>query len=106
VKVQLNSITNIDDALVTMYFSRGTWNWDLDREVRETVERCTDRHGRYHSSVAADVREKYIKTMATWLKYAPKHSTMASFIGLSFTVEGLHRAGQDDWDAHAKRKRP
>lgn len=102
-KVQLNSITNIDDALVTMYFSRGTWNWDLDREVRETVESCTDRHGVYHSSVAADVREKYIKTMATWLKYAPKHSTMASFIGLSFTVEGLHRAGQDDWDAHAKR---
>lgn len=101
-RVQLNSITNIDDALLTMYFSRGTWTWEIDREVRKMVESCTDRRGNYIGGLAENI-EKYTKTMTTWLKYAPKHSTMASFIGLSFTVEGLHRAGQDDWDAHAKR---
>lgn len=101
-RVQLNSITNIDDALLTMYFSRGTWTWEIDREVRKMVDSCTDRRGNYIGGLAENI-EKYTKTMTTWLKYAPKHSTMASFIGLSFTVEGLHRAGQDDWDAHAKR---
>lgn len=101
-RVQLNSITNIDDALLTMYFSRGTWTWEIDREVRRMVDSCTDRRGNYIGGLAENI-EKYTKTMTTWLKYAPKHSTMASFIGLSFTVEGLHRAGQDDWDAHAKR---
>lgn len=101
-RVQLNSVTNIDDALLTMYFSRGTWTWEIDREVRKMVESCTDRRGNYIGGLAENI-EKYTKTMTTWLKYAPKHSTMASFIGLSFTVEGLHRAGQDDWDAHAKR---
>ena len=28
---------------------------------------------------------------------------MLRFIDFSITMEGLHRAGQDDWDAHAKR---
>ena len=28
---------------------------------------------------------------------------MLDFITISVTVEGIHRAGQDDWDAHAKR---
>lgn len=101
-RVQLNSITNIDDAILTMYFSRGTWTWEIDRKVRMLVESCTDRRGNYIGGLAENIAE-YTKTMTTWLKYAPKHSTMASFIGLSFTVEGLHRAGQDDWDAHAKR---
>ena len=28
---------------------------------------------------------------------------MLDFVTISVTVEGIHRAGQDDWDAHAKR---
>ena len=28
---------------------------------------------------------------------------MLRFIDISVTVEGLHRAGQDDWDSHAAR---
>lgn len=102
-KVQLNSISGIDDALLTMYFSRGTWNWDLDSKIRAMVCECTDRYGYINSNADSDVAESYEKTLRTWLKYAPIHSTMASFIDLSFTVEGMHRAGQDDWDSHAKR---
>jgi len=103
VKVQLNSISGIDDALLTMYFSRGTWNWSLDSKIRAMVCECTDRHGYINSNADSDAAESYEKTLRTWLKYAPIHSTMASFIDLSFTVEGMHRAGQDDWDSHAKR---
>ena len=102
-KVQLNSISGIDDALTTMYFSRGTWDWDLDKDIRLLVSKCTDRRGQYIPSKSFIDNDLYNKRMTTWLKYAPIHSTMASFIDLSFTVEGMHRAGQDDWDAHAKR---
>ena len=37
------------------------------------------------------------------VKWGEAHITLLKFIDLSITVEGLHRAGQDDWDAHAKR---
>ena len=102
-KVQLNSISGIDDALLTMYFSKGTWDWDLDKDIRLLVSKCTDRRGQYIPSKSFIDNDLYNKRMTTLLKYAPIHSTMASFIDLSFTVEGMHRAGQDDWDAHAKR---
>lgn len=102
-KVKLNSISGIDDAILTMYFSRGTWNWGLDKRVRDTVRACTDRRGKFHGAAGPEERDEYNRDMTTWLKYAPIHATMATFVDLSFTVEGMHRAGQDDWDSHAKR---
>lgn len=102
-KVKLNSISGIDDAILTMYFSRGTWNWALDQKVRDTVRSCTNRNGQYHGVANKEDRDEYNRDMTTWLKYAPIHATMATFMDLSFTVEGMHRAGQDDWDSHAKR---
>ena len=41
--------------------------------------------------------------MNTLLKWGRRHITMLKFIDISITVEGLHRGGQDDWDAHAQR---
>lgn len=37
------------------------------------------------------------------VKWGSVHITMLRFIDFSITVKGLHRGGQDDWDAHAKR---
>lgn len=36
-------------------------------------------------------------------KIGRKHSTILRFIDFTFLVQGMHRAGQDDWDSHAKR---
>lgn len=36
-------------------------------------------------------------------KIGKKHSTILRFIDFTFLVQGMHRAGQDDWDSHAKR---
>lgn len=45
--------------------------------------------------------------MKGWLdklfKWGRRHMTMLRFIDLSFTVYGLHRGGQDDFDAHTMR---
>ena len=47
--------------------------------------------------------EKMEDWLAKLFKWGVKHYTMLRFIDLSFTVYGLHRAGQDDIDAHAMR---
>ena len=36
-------------------------------------------------------------------KWAPRHITMTRFLDFAFSVEGLHRGAQDDFDSHAKR---
>jgi thymidylate synthase ThyX len=47
--------------------------------------------------------ERTAKRIESFCKYAWKHTTMLDFVTISATVEGIHRAGQDDWDAHARR---
>lgn len=47
--------------------------------------------------------ERTEKRIESFCKYAWMHTTMLDFVTISATVEGIHRAGQDDWDAHACR---
>ena len=48
-------------------------------------------------------RERTKNRIKSFLKYAWIHTTMLDFVTISATVEGIHRGGQDDWDAHACR---
>ena len=92
--VYLNEISGVPDALVSMYMSKRTWTPELDREIRES---WNDYSKGYCMSSSLSSR------LASFCKFAWKHTTMLDFITISVTVEGLHRAGQDDWDAHACR---
>ena len=47
--------------------------------------------------------EKLNDWLKRLFKWGVRHYTMLRFIDLSFTVYGLHRAGQDDLDSHAMR---
>jgi len=46
---------------------------------------------------------RFKEWMDTLVKWGRKHITLLRYIDFSCTVEGMHRGGQDDWDAHAKR---
>ena len=46
---------------------------------------------------------KFNGWLFTLLKMGKKHITVLRFIDISIMTEGLHRAGQDDVDAHARR---
>lgn len=102
-KVYFNGIDGLDDAIAAMYFSKRTWSKDLDDEIRQVVSDNTFNRGEclYTNKDATDSR------YATWMdklcKWGKRHITLLKFIDISVTVEGLHRAGQDDWDSHAKR---
>lgn len=102
-KVYLNSIVGIDDAITTLFFSKRTWTRELEMDVRETFDEVFDRNGMWLPVFPRESAEKVDKWITQLVKWGWKHTTMLRFIDFSFTVEGLHRAGQDDWDAHAKR---
>lgn len=103
-KVYLNNITGIADALVTMYISKRTWTRDLEVGIRNLCSRVLDENGFYKKElVSTEDLAKFQSQFNILLKWGKKHITMLRFIDFSVTVEGLHRAGQDDFDSHAKR---
>lgn len=100
--VYLNKIDGIADAIVSMYFSKRSWTKERDREIRDVCFNALDRYG-YVEMYNLDEHQEFISYMDKLVKWGRKHITMLRFIDFSITVEGLHRAGQDDWDAHACR---
>lgn len=104
-KVYLNSIQGIPDAITSMFMSKRTWTRDKELEIRRVCNRVLDRTGRFQIgpfSKDPDVIQ-YNEWLEKLCRWGREHITMLKFIDLSFTVEGLHRGGQDDWDSHAKR---
>lgn len=104
-EVFLNRIDGIDDAIISMFLSKRTITRELELDVRnETLA---------HSNLAFDGKTPFgalsgmSEKLNDWLKrlfkWGVRHYTMLRFIDLSFTVYGLHRAGQDDLDSHAMR---
>ena len=106
-KVYLNKVTGIDDAIVSMYMSKRTWTRELEEQIRNGAHLATNRRGglnnfgfteRYQQLV-----DKFIEELNKVVKWGKRHMTMLRFIDISVTVEGMHRAGQDDVDSHAQR---
>jgi len=107
--VYLNRIDGIDDAIVSMLFSKRSWTKETENRIRNINRMVNEPIGRYipQDSVFASQNEKlyeeYNDYLDKVLKWGTKHITLLKFIDISVTVEGIHRAGQDDWDAHAQR---
>lgn len=103
--VYLNKISGIDDAITSMYFSKRSWTRDKENDIRDLVHSCTNSYsGKFEDSYIYDCdKEKFNDHMKKLCKWGKIHCTMLRFIDLSVTVENIHRAGQDDWDSHAKR---
>lgn len=107
-RVWLNEIQGTADAIVTMYFSKRSWTREKEEHIRNVCYRCLDRYGFYDKDkleyeVLKDDIHEFQTEMSKLTKWGHKHTTMLRFMDFSITVEGLHRGGQDDWDAHACR---
>lgn len=101
--VIVNSITGFEDAFVAMYISKRTWTPKLDKEIRSTCDAVLDRNGRIIDGCDIANLEKFNKWLEMLLRMGRKHITVLRFIDVSIMTEGLHRAGQDDVDAHSRR---
>lgn len=103
--VYVNSITGIEDAIVSLFLSKRTWTRKLELHIHEVCRNVLNPDGSLKKS--DDVKSEDYLEFNDWfdklLKWGWMHVTLLRFIDISVTVEGLHRAGQDDWDSHAKR---
>ena len=103
-EVYLNRIDGWDDAIISMFLSKRTLTRELEEDIRNEVALCTNHIPAYGPIGSFTCMTDRVQDWLTKLfKWAPKHITMAKFIDLSFTVYGLHRGAQDDYDSHAKR---
>lgn len=101
--VYVNEITGIADAIVSMYMSKRSWTREKEMDIRNTCERVLSRQGRILAGAGAEDLSRYDAWVGSLVKWGWHHITMLRYIDISVTVEGLHRAGQDDWDSHAAR---
>lgn len=103
-QVYLNRIDGWDDAIISMFLSKRTLTRELEMDIRNEVAACTNTDpNRGAIGALINVTDKLQGWLNTLFKWSPIHITMGRFLDLSFTVYGLHRAGQDDLDSHAKR---
>ena len=102
--IKVNSITGFEDAFVAMYISKRTWTPELDKEIRDVCNDVLDNNGNIKTWTCDKGNlEKFNKWLTMLLKMGRKHITVLRYIDISIMTEGLHRAGQDDVDAHARR---
>ena len=102
-KIYLNEITGIADALVSMFMSKRKWTREMEINIRSLCRRVLDEDGKIRNDVSSTDLFEYNSLLSRVVKWGHKHITLLRFIDMSITVEGLHRAGQDDWDSHAAR---
>lgn len=99
-KVYLNEISGLWQAIVSMYMSKRSWSREKEQQIKALYEQHFDRWG---MRLPAEFAPEFDAMLRMLFKWAPRHITMGKFIDFSFTVEGLHRGAQDDFDSHAKR---
>ncbi len=88
---------------MAMYMSKRTWTPELEEGIREVCHMVLSPSGRIKEDVNPDAITMFENLFSKVIKWGKKHPTLLRYIDISVTVEGLHRAGQDDWDSHAKR---
>ena len=106
-EVYLNRIDGIDDAIISMYLSKRTLSREMETNIRYLVAGNSNlvfsEGNPVIGAIHEDMDSKLRAHLKTLFKWGARHMTLLRFIDLSFTVYGLHRAGQDDLDSHSMR---
>ena len=111
-EVRLNNLRGLEDAMVSLFQSKGTYTKEFDKAIRESVLNRTGYNGFIEPSYGDEIpftnpinkKEYTFDTLYNMvLNIGVKHTTILRYIDFSFNVIGLHRGAQDDLDAHAHR---
>ncbi len=98
-KTYLNEINGLWNAIDALYLSRRSWTREKEEHIKAVYADHFDRWGmRTHAQ--SEEMKSLLDKMTKW---AAHHITIGRFIDFAFTVEGLHRGAQDDFDSHAAR---
>lgn len=104
-KVYLNEVNGIASAIASMYMSKRTWTREKEIEIYSLVNMFYN-NGHVQPTQVWSHSDRYNELtdyLDRLFRWGTKHITLLKYIGLSFTIEGIHRGAQDDLDSHAKR---
>lgn len=106
-KVYLNEISGLWAAIDAAYFSKRSWTREKEEHIMEVYERNFNRWGKMRDKLNSkweyNLDDEMKEMMDMLFKWSKSHITLGKFVDFTFTVEGLHRGAQDDFDSHAKR---
>lgn len=102
-KATIKSITGFYGAFVSMFMSKRTWSPELDKEIEKVCDSILDNHGKIKTSASSEDLEKFNKWLGMLLRMGKRHITVLRFLDIEIMTEGMHRAGEDDIDSHARR---
>ena len=103
-KVYLNRIDGIDDAIIALFVSKRNLTRDKELNIRRTVYAGTNQYPSDQPCGAIlETWGEFGDLLGMLSRTTRKHITLGRFVDLSFTVYDMHRAGQDDLDSHAMR---
>jgi len=103
-EVNIVEISGYVTAICSMYMTNRNLPPERKEHIIEVVEKATNRYGFINkkNSTEKNVFLAYLeKTITYGIKH--EHHQILKFIDVHIHMEGLHRAAQDDYDAHAKR---
>lgn len=98
-KTYLNEISGLWNAIDTLYLSKRSWTREKEEHIKAVYADYFDRWGMRTHAQSDEMKAMIDKT----LKWAAHHITIGRFIDFAFTVKGLHRGAQDDFDSHTAR---
>lgn len=98
-KTYLNEISGLWNAIDTLYMSKRSWTREREEHIKDLYAEHFDRWGMKLKEPNDEMQDLLNKTF----KWAAHHITIGRFLDFAFSVEGLHRGAQDDFDAHAMR---
>lgn len=101
--IEVTSITGFYEAFVSMFMSKRTWTHELDEKIKTVCNNVVTKKGNINYCATSEDKEQFSKWLNMLLKMGKRHITVLRFIDITIMTEGIHRAGQDDIDAHAMR---
>lgn len=108
-KVSVKKVYGYEGAMRSLYMSKGHLSEELEEEIDDICSVALDRNGKFITTYGDNACDDVIKAvrfdeiMQRVLKFGRRHITMLKFINFDILTRDIHRAGQDDIDAHAER---
>lgn len=101
-KVYLNEINGLWGAINAAYFSKRSWTREKELHIMNVYQENFDFWGMRRRELN-EFDPEMMEMMDMLFRWSKSHITLGKFLDFTFTIEGLHRGAQDDFDSHAKR---
>ena len=98
--VYVPKVFGYEQAIRSMYMSKRSYNEEIEKKIQMACQTGIDPYtGKVDKEASPDLNDMLDKLF----NMGKKHITVLRFLNFDIITMGMHRAGQDDIDAHARR---